>query len=120
MGYNTDFEGSIRIEPCVKEETLAVVEKLNDMDYRDPDFPKDAPRSYLQWMLEENELCWDGSEKFYLAAEWVEWLMKNVFIPGGYICNGEICAQGEEMEDRWKIEVKDNVVNILQGRVVYE
>ena len=70
-------------------------------------------------MNEENELEWDGGEKFYYYIEWLKYLIDKFFQPWGVILNGEIEWTGEDRDDLGKIVVKDNVVNGKQGKIVY-
>ena len=34
--------------------------------------------------------------------------------------NGDIYASGEESGDLWKLEVRDNIVTVKQGRITYD
>lgn len=56
------------------------------------------------------EIEWCGGEKFYYSEDWMRYIIDKILVPNGYVCNGEIIAQGEEMDDRWKLVVIDNVV----------
>jgi len=101
MGYTTDFEGKITIEPPlnIKEfkylETFASTRRMNRkngpyylgtgnfgqareadiIDYNSP--PDDQPGLWCQWVpTEDGEgLEWDGGEKFYNATEWMQYLI---------------------------------------------
>lgn len=78
--------------------------------------PKTQPGLWCQWMINDNgELEWDGGEKFYDYEEWLVYLIDNFLAPSGYICNGEIEFQGEDMNDFGTIYVKDNVVTVGYG-----
>ena len=157
MGYTTEFEGRIDIQPSVTPElrdyinTLAStrrmkrnVEELQRLyngehgyngsygiegEYfarEDGDCgqsqdgsiiecnrpPSTQPQLWLQWNITEdgNAIEWDGGEKFYESAAWMEYVVDNFLKPNGYKCNGEILAQGEEMSDRWKLIINDNNV----------
>ena len=81
---------------------------------------KCQPGLWCQWVMnEENELEWDGGEKFYYYIEWLKYLIDKFFQPWGVILNGEIEWTGEDRDDLGKIVVKDNVVNGKQGKIVY-
>jgi len=95
--------------------------------------PEGQPGLWCQWVASEDgtELEWDGGEKFYAATEWMEYIInhflgsdpiakkanENFDFLEGHILNGEIYAEGEDSDDRWKIEVKNNVVTQLEGEV---
>lgn len=79
------------------------------------------PGLWCQWIInEDNELEWDGSEKFYNYVEWLKYLIEIFFKRWGVKLNGEIEWEGEDSGDRGKIVVKDNVVKTLVGRITYE
>lgn len=93
------------------------------------------PGLWCQWVVSDDgsTLEWDGGEKFYCATEWMEYLIQHFlgsnpeangseYVPDfgtGRVCNGFITAQGEDSMDLWAIEVKDNIVRELEGRVEY-
>ena len=78
--------------------------------------PKTQPSLWCQWMIDDDgNLVWDGGDKFYNYAEWLVYLIDNFIAPSGYICNGEIEFQGEDMSDFGTIYVNDNVVTVKYG-----
>lgn len=91
------------------------------LDINNPD--PSQPGLWCHWQASEDGtyIAWDGGEKFYYGKEWMEYYMEH-FIGDtpkaakeypfftGHKCNGVIKAQGEDMDDRWKLIVKDNVV----------
>ena len=78
--------------------------------------PKTQPGLWCQWMIDDDgNLVWDGGEKFYEYGEWLTYLIENFLAPSGYVCNGEIEFQGEDMNDFGTIHVKDNVVTVEYG-----
>lgn len=71
------------------------------------------PGLWCQWIInDDDELEWDGNEKFYNYVEWLEYMIKHFFAPLGYVLSGEIEFQGEEMDDRGEIIVEDNKVRV--------
>lgn len=82
------------------------------------------PSLWLQWKIEEMDgkhfLMWDGGEKFYHYIEWLEYLIEHFFSKWDVKLNGEIEWKGESDGDIGKIVVKDNVVVVGHGKVVYE
>lgn len=93
-------------------------------DYNRP--PSGQPGLWCHWEVSEDgcEIRWDGVEKFYDSTEWMQYLIEHFLktdckaighvpcIIGGHMCNGAIKAQGEEMDDRWKMVVMDNEVRV--------
>lgn len=121
MGYNTDFFGSVEVDPPVD---LFLATKLRDISASGDGIPddgiSDAPEyGWLQWILNEegDEISWDGGEKFYDAAEWMKWLIDTHLAPAGHVCNGTIEARGDESDDHWFLIVENNQVYTQQGAV---
>lgn len=149
MGYTTEFQGSIKVEPPLNSQEINFLKKFsgtrrmnraNGPYYvdgtgfagqgRDPDIidfnvpPAGQPGLWCQWVPTEDGTAieWDGGEKFYDAKDWMQYIIDH-FIGSapvaeavfpflqGHTCNGEIKAQGEEMDDRWKLIVQNNVVS---------
>lgn len=75
--------------------------------------PPSQPSLWCHWILsEDNKLEWDGGEKFYNYVEWLKYFITHFFAKWDIKLNGEIKWQGEDMEDRGKITVVDNIVTI--------
>lgn len=92
------------------------------IDYNMP--PEEQPGLWCQWVPNRfgNKIEWDGGEKFYNSVEWMEYIIDHFFgddplakseLPflQSHKLNGEILAQGEDIDDRWRLIVKDNVVS---------
>lgn len=149
MGYTTDFEGRVEIEPALNAEEITYLNKFSDSRRMDrengpyfvdgngfagqdhgPDeiYDHNKPHSsqpglWCQWVPTDDgtALVWNGAEKFYEAAAWMQYLVDH-FIGSspvakaelsflqGHVCNGTISAQGEEPGDAWLLEVRDNQV----------
>jgi len=138
MGYTTEFEGMVKIEPPLNEQERKFLEKFSDtrrmnrkkgpyyvdntglsgqddepdiIDYNEP--PKGQPGLWCQWVPTKDGqyIVWDGGEKFYHSPEWMEYLIKH-FIGTNPIAKGEIKARGEDMDDRWNLVVIDNKVGV--------
>lgn len=84
------------------------------LEYNDP--PSTQPGLWCQWVITEDGkyIEWDGGEKFYESAEWMEYIIEN-FIGSEYSCNGEITAQGEDNDDHWRLVVNDNFVEVEES-----
>jgi len=92
----------------------------NIIDYNMP--PKTQPGLWLQWIVldDHQTIEWDGGEKFYDYIEWIEYLINKILGPRGYKINGEVYWQGEDPNDRGKIEITDNLVKIHIGEISYK
>lgn len=84
---------------------------------------KCQPGLWCQWIVEDGEdnqkLIWDGGEKFYEYIAWLKYMIKHFFEPWKVKLNGEVEWEGEDSEDRGKIEVKNNVVEIYVAKTTY-
>jgi hypothetical protein len=79
------------------------------------------PSLWCQWILDyDGSLVWDGNEKFYHYIDWLEYMITNFFNPWGIMLNGEIQWEGESSDDIGKIVVKDNVVTVKKGTIVFD
>ena len=81
------------------------------------------PGLWCQWIVEHGDvqvLQWDGGEKFYNYVEWLKYLINHFFEPWGVLLNGEIDWYGEDRSDIGKIIVKDNVVTVKEGKLVFD
>jgi len=84
------------------------------------DNPDGVPGLWCGWEINEDELYWDGNEKFYNYVEWLRYLIKNFFSPWKIILNGEISWVGESSDDLGKIIVTDNEIVVKIGKITYE
>lgn len=82
------------------------------VDFNEP--PVLIPSLYCQWALNENdELVWNGSEKFYSYTKWLAYLLYYFFEPNGYFGKGEIEYRGEDWVSDWgTIYVANNTVSV--------
>ena len=72
--------------------------------------PRNQPSLWCQWIInDDNEIEWDGGEKFYSYIEWMEYIL-HILSDWGYVCNGEISWHGEHIGDTGTIHVINNVV----------
>jgi hypothetical protein len=102
----------------------------------------DQPGLWCQWVPDEyadppgSELGWDGGEKFYNAAEWMEYIVNKLLSPAArayvdahlnederlksFTCDhkvdGVIEAEGEEPGDLWKIVVEADAATGPDGQ----
>lgn len=101
MGYTTEFEGSIAVEPPLSAEEISYLTKFNDtrrmrrkngpycvegsgfsygvdsdvIDHNNP--PEGQPGLWCQWRPTEDgkDIIWDGGEKFYDSPEWMQYII---------------------------------------------
>lgn len=162
MGYSTDFEGSINIEPPLNSFEIDYLTKfswtrhmkrqqgpyfvIDDIDnaedetgvisFNEP--PASQPSLWCNFLPTEDgtAIRWNECEKTYEGYAWIKYLIDHFLKPKAkthnmespsfkdftynHICNGELIAQGEDPTDHWKIVVKDNVVSVKKGRIVYD
>jgi len=116
-GYGIDGEFYIEGEDVLygegKNKYLTIV------DYNTP--PSTQPGLWCQWELQDDNqtIMWDGAEKFYNYVEWIEYIIKSILEPRGYIVNGEVKWFGEDRHDNGKIIIKNNIVNKKEGKITY-
>lgn len=101
------------------------------------------PGLWLQWVPTDDgtALEWDQGEKFYSSQDWMKYLIVNLLSPTAiayidihgpasgderldkftcnHVLNGVIEAQGEEPDDRWQLEVRDNKVFVSEAYVSF-
>lgn len=152
MGYTTTFQGQIDIVPPLNQEEIDYLKKFSNsrrmlcdqgpyfvdrggycgqdagpdvIDYNRP--PTGQPGLWCKWEPTEDGTAieWNGAEKFYDSAEWMQYLIDHFLKPGAeakdalpflqanHVCIGAIKAQGEDMDDRWKLIVDNNVVTTV-------
>ena len=164
MGYTTDFEGAVTVVPPLNEHEIAYLRRFADTrrmdrelgpyycgkgfggqeqepdirDYNKPGFGQ--PGLWCKWEPTDDgaRIQWNEAEKFYYAAEWMDYVISTFLMPGAplaeelasrvpgryyapefarftfdHTVNGMIEAQGEDPDDVWTLTVTDNVVTAL-------
>ena len=118
-------------------------QSLGDSDIIDCNVPPDGqPGLHCSWEPSSNgeHIIWDGTEKFYYAPEWMAYIVNHFLKPDcevsklvedvklphpflgftfNHMLNGEIEAQGEDPDDRWKLIVENNTVYVANGILEY-
>ena len=119
MGYTTEFAGQFKLNKQIDFDLNKKFEKLNDGEEIGIDGQIDG---YCQWMPTDDGMAirWDGGEKFYDYVEWLEWIIDKLLKPKNIVMNGEVEWDGEESGDVGKIIVKDNKVEVKEGKIVYD
>lgn len=117
MGYSTKFFGEVSIEPPLNDAQCRFLHEFSKTRHERED--EETPGIWCQWIPNEDgtALVWDGREKFYNSAEWMEYILETFL--QHHICNGRIECVGESTGDLWCIDVDNNTVVVLRGRVTY-
>ncbi len=76
------------------------------LDYNQP--PTGQPSLWCHWSASDTSLEWNGAEKFYQYAEWLEYLVEQFFVPRGIQLNGAVQWQGEDPTDRGILSMRNN------------
>ncbi len=86
------------------------------VDYNEP--PSTQPGLWCQWTPTQDGMGieWDGGEKFYHYTEWLVYLITKILEPNGYVLNGVVQWQGEDVGDVGEIFVEDNKVFIQEWK----
>ena len=114
MGYSTDFEGELKFKREMKASELAALTKVLSKDRRDIGYKDDSIYEngkygtywyHIELELTENfdGIKWNGQEKTYDLVGIVNWLIDKFNLE----LEGELIAQGEDSEDRWKLIIQD-------------
>lgn len=95
------------------EENYGQTKDASVISYNEP--PQTQPSLWCQWVPNESKtaIIWNEGEKFYDYIEWLQYLIRNFLTPWGYILNGSVSFQGEDVNDSGIITVTDNVVTVI-------
>lgn len=108
MGYHTEFEGEIRVDPPLNADEQSFLEdfietrhmnrvkgplhistgynSFSDLDVIDGNNPDSTkPGLWCKWETADNGhvIRWSGAEKFYDSEEWMQYLIDNLFSKSG-------------------------------------
>ena len=110
MGYSTDFDGAITIEPPLTPRQVNDINAFCGERHGNNKFHDGFPGFYCDWEVADDgtEIGWNGSEKSYCMPEWLAYLIANFM--EGHTLNGTMEAAGEDPNDRWYLCVKQNRV----------
>lgn len=92
----------------------------NIIDFNRP--PATQPGLWCGWLIGDDRqtIRWDGIEKFYNYAEWLEYLIDRILEPRGYVVDGELRWQGENPTDTGTITVRKNNVIAVDDMARWE
>jgi hypothetical protein len=124
MGYTTDFDGIVSIQPPLNSDEVSFLKDLaetrrmerqkgplfvkgtgdfgqgQDSDIRNYNAPDASqPGLWLQWVpsFDGTHLTWDGNEKFYHAEDWMAYLIM-LLSPKGKSYVKKSVAQDERLK----------------------
>lgn len=74
--------------------------------------PKTQPSLWCNWTPTEDKkhIAWNQAEKFYKYDRWLIYIIEKILKPRGYILNGAIKWQGEDLAGQGYLVVIDNTV----------
>lgn len=134
MGYTTEFEGEVWVEPPLNQTEIDFLNKFSNtrrmnrsagpyfvhgngslgqgdgpdtvFDHNRP--PEGQPSLWCQWEPSTNGefIAWNGAEKFYNSVEWMEYLIDHFLKPG---------AEASKLGD-WQFE-KFTFDHVLNGTI---
>lgn len=82
------------------------------LDSNEP--PTGQPGIWCNWSPTATTLQWNGAEKFYYYAEWLEYLVDHFFTPWGVRLNGAVQWSGEDPADRGVLSLRNNRLFVHQ------
>ncbi len=121
MGYPVYFEGTIEVSPPLTEEHARFVEAVVNFEKTEltkpifdaihasptPDLPYHGGQLYVS--EDKTKLCPEEGESRHGLRLWLDQLLTHVFVPNGYVLNGEISwTASDDAYDRGSIYVRDN------------
>ena len=82
--------------------------------------PHSLPGRHCYWQISPRGAtisCERGSS--FLYVEWLTYIIEHFIKPWGYTLNGEVYWDGDQNDDRGKIEVIDNVITVYDEEPNY-
>lgn len=112
MGYSTKFQGVLFFDKDTPIGAIRILKELYAEDSRDhPEWGtfKDYFWIDLEVTKELDGLKWDGSEKSMIDENVVNFILKKVREEyPDFKLFGELQAQGEEIDDRWRLVIGED------------
>lgn len=120
MGYPVYFQGTIDVSPPLTEAHATLVQAVVNLEKTEltepvfaairtspaPDLPYHGGQLYVS--EDRTKLCPEEGESRHGLRLWLDQLLTHVFIPNGYVLNGEISWTGSDDTDRGHIYLRDN------------
>ena len=133
MGYTTEFSGSFTVDPPLNSAEQDFLRRLTEIRHENPQRYGDtvAPGLWCKWVSNDDgtAIVWNGSEKFYHASAWLQYLIDVYLAPSDdlrrqldstelagftfdHVVNGEVSAVGQDGA-AWSIQVVGNTVDVV-------
>jgi hypothetical protein len=116
MGYSTSFDGRLDFASDITVKQLSKIKEFLGEDCREHPEWKNIDLTYIDLELTDDllGLKWDGSEKTYDLDKKINLIIEQLQkeFPD-FELQGELMAQGEEVEDRYKIVIENNIAKIV-------
>ena len=116
MGYTTKFTGCINLSRALTLKEAKELLEIADLE-RAEVREITGTDAYLQWVPTEtlDGIVWDGNDKFYEYVPLLRWLC-GWLKERGIEANGELLWAGDETDDRGRIAVSSNEVEVIEGQ----
>lgn len=112
MGYDTRFKGVLKFSNKLDIDQLKVLNEI--LGERIPG------ASYCQFQVTKDMtgIEWDGGEKFYDAEKAAQYVIDYMRSDGfsDFGLTGELLAQGESIEDRWRLRCTGDKCERVEDR----
>lgn len=112
MGYSTEFKGELKFKTEMTATQLSKVKAFLGEDCRNhPEWGR-SDLTYIDLQLTDDfsGLQWDGSEKTYDIVDKVNLVIQQMqLLYPEFGLEGQLLAQGEDMNDRWMLQMKDGL-----------
>ena len=115
MGYNTDWNGSLKLSRTLKQQELkewnTIVENRHDSEYNYGDSKREFPSIWCDFYIDGKEFRWNGSEKTYEGKQWIKFFLKKLMDwskASGHLiyAEGDMEWNGEEEDDMGRVIVE--------------
>lgn len=123
MGYTTTFKGQLEFNRELKASEIKKLKEAFEFDPRHGDHTQSSPYAFYYIDLELNEnmdaIRWNGAEKSYGMTQQVGYVIGEITqLSPDLKLSGKMLAQGEDIDDRWELIVKDNKVTRKELKVI--
>ena len=111
MGYSTEFRGQLKFRDELTARQLAKIKSMCGEDCRDHQEWEAGDLTYIDLQLTDDfsGLEWSGAEKTYYMEKLVNVIITQMRKTWPeFALTGELQAQGEDAEDRWKVIIGDD------------
>ncbi len=94
MGYDATFEGEFKVVPLLSAAERKRLMAFSKERHEDPSMPG----YWCNWVPNKKgtALRWNGSEKFYHSAAWLQYLITEFLKPAGHRVSGNVTATGQD------------------------